>query len=121
LQIRAGLDRHFDPEDKSVDVEIVFDPPTMLPYSDVYGFLQHVASLVTSTKKPKYPDIPGQTDTEYAYAMSDIREKIIALLWDMQRDESWLPELTITLSGNPDRYYHMAQMHLERQVKAAAG
>jgi hypothetical protein len=31
LQIRASLDRYRNPENKSVDVEIVLDPPAMLP------------------------------------------------------------------------------------------
>jgi hypothetical protein len=121
LQICAGLDRHFDPQNKSVEAEIVLDPPTMLPYSDVYGFLQHVASLVTSAGRPKYPFETAENATEYVHALSKIRDAIIELLWNMQRDENWLPELTIELSGTPDHYYRIAQLQLdERRSQSAA-
>jgi len=123
LEICAGLERHFDQENKSVDVEITIDriPPTVLPYSDVYGFLQTVASLVTSTERPKYSHLP-EGETEYEHALSVIQAAITEVMWNMHDKDNWWPELKVELSGTPDHYYHLLQLRLEEdRSKAAAG
>ena len=122
LQICASPRSHLNPNDKTVDVEITIDgvPPTVLPYSNVYGFLQTIASLVASMERPKFEHLPDG-DTEYEHAMSDIRAAIIEFMWNMHGD-NWWPELKVELSGTPDHYYHLLQLRLEEDgSKAAAG
>jgi hypothetical protein len=122
LEICAGLDRHFDPENKSVDLEITIDrvPPTMLPYSVVYGFLQSIASLVTSAHRPKYPGNTAYAKTEYQHAMSEIRTAISELMWNMHRDDDWFSELQIELSGTPDHYYRLLELKLDQDGRKTA-
>jgi len=123
LEVCAGLDRVFDPVDKSVDVEITIDgvPPTVLPYSDVYGFLSTVASLVTSRKKPKYAHLPNG-ETEYDDAMSNIRTAMTELMWNTHSEGDGWTELRVRLSGTPDHYYDLLRQRTKQDVeKAAAG
>jgi hypothetical protein len=116
------LTRDKDWANPLVDVEITIDriPPTELPYSRVYGFLQTVASLVTSTEKPKYSHTPDGA-TEYENALSDIRAAITEHMWGMHDNDNWFSELQLRLSGTPDHYYHLLQhgLNQERPIAAA--
>ncbi|MGH6736731.1 MAG: hypothetical protein ACRECX_11720 [Methyloceanibacter sp.] len=123
LEICAGLGGALDPADKSVDVEITIDgvPPTTLPYSAVYGFLSTVASLVTSTQKPKYAHLPNG-ETEYDHALSTIRSAMTELMWNTHSGDHEWAELNVRLSGYPEYYYRVLQRRLQEVTqKAAAG
>lgn len=120
LEICASLDRVFDPAVKSVDVEITINavPPTVLPYSDVYGFLSTVASLVTSRSKPKYAHLPNG-ETEYDDALSSIRTAMAELMWNTRSEADAWTELSIRLSGTPDHYYELLQHRMKRDMQGA--
>lgn len=85
-------------------------PVTALPYSDVYGFLQTVASLVASTERPKYAHLPDG-ETEYEGALSAIKYQLANAMWSTLNnytlgEPSWT-ELEVRLSGTPDHYYRI--------------
>lgn len=121
LEVCAGFRRAFDPADKSVDVEVTIDgvPATALPYSDIFGFLSTVASLVMSATKPKYSHLPNG-ETEYDHALSSITTAMAELMWNTQSTDDDRAELSIRLSGTPDHYYDLLRRRLQQNAQEAA-
>lgn len=96
--------------DGSVWVEVNFNriPPRILPFSDVYGFLATVASLVTSTKKEA---VSVGKMSEYENAVSDIKFFMLEAVWQIGDDPDDLgPDLSVSFSGRPDRYYELLRV-----------
>lgn len=104
-----------DSVDESVSVRILIDrvAAPLLPYYHVHDFLETVASLVCSkAKRSKYV---SNNESEYDAASSRIRDALLAVLWDMQNQNDWYPDLEVRFSGTADYYYSIAQNEIEKR------
>jgi len=115
LEISANLHQHFDRADKSVDVSIAIDhmSPLEISFSNLYGFLLLLASLLTSRERQSQLTANA---SEYDYAVGRIKDQMLETLWSAHKDD--FPSLEIEIRGTPDWYYEIERSQREEVVNS---
>jgi hypothetical protein len=78
-----------------------------ISFSNLYGFLLLLASLLTSRQKQSQL----AKVSEYDYAVAHIKDQMLETLWNAHKDD--FPSLEIEISGTPDRYFLIEQRQRE--------